>query len=95
MLTISIVCHLNLPISAYLNFGKQKTEVSSTFSDRLNILLFGPPQGSIAGLLFSMFTLAICFSTLILLSSPAMLMINRREPWKTNKLFTKHCKWSF
>ena len=38
-------------ISAYLNFRKQKTKVSSTFSDYLNIL-FGVLQGSIAGPLF-------------------------------------------
>ena len=38
-------------ISAYLNFRKQKTKVGSTFSDYLNIL-FGVPQGSIAGPLF-------------------------------------------
>ena len=38
-------------ISAYLNFRKQKTKVDSTFSDYLNIL-FGVPQGSIAGPLF-------------------------------------------
>ena len=38
-------------ISAHLNFKKQKTKVRSTFSDYLNIM-FGVPQGSIAGLLF-------------------------------------------
>ena len=38
-------------ISAYFNFRKQKTKVGSTFSDYLNIL-FGVPQGSIAGPLF-------------------------------------------
>ena len=38
-------------ISTYLNFKKQKTKVSSTFSDYINIL-FGVPQGSIAGPLF-------------------------------------------
>ena len=38
-------------ISGYLNFRKQKTKVGSTFSDYLNIL-FGVPQGSIAGPLF-------------------------------------------
>ena len=61
-------------ISAYLNFRKQKTKVGSTFSDFLNIL-FGAQQGSIVGPLFSMFTLAICFSKLILLSSLAMQII--------------------
>ena len=45
-------------MSAYLIFKKQKTKVGSVFSDYLNIL-FGVPQGSIAGSFFSMFTLAI------------------------------------
>ena len=44
----------------HLNFRKQKTKVGSTFSDYLNIL-FGVPQGPIAGPLFSMFTLANTF----------------------------------
>ena len=44
-------------ISAYLNFRKRKTKVSSTFSDYLNIL-FGVPQGSTAGPLF----LKVCTS---------------------------------
>ena len=35
-------------ISAYLNFRKQRTKVSSPFSDYINIL-FSAPQGSIAG----------------------------------------------
>ena len=38
-------------ISALLNFRKQKTKVGSTFSDYLNVM-FGVPQGSIAGPLF-------------------------------------------
>ena len=66
----------------------------STFSDYLNIL-FGARQGSIAGSLFSMFTLAICFSKLTLLSSLAMQMIIplNHEPRKTNKIFENHSKW--
>ena len=83
-------------MSACLNFRKQKTKVGSTFSDYLNIL-FGVPQGSIAGPLFSMFTLAICFFKSILLSSLAMHMIIPFRfctgPRKTNKIFTKHSKW--
>ena len=39
-------------ISAHLNFRKEKTKVGSTFSDYLNIILFGFPQGSTAGPLF-------------------------------------------
>ena len=74
MLTVSIVRRLNLYL-LYLNFRKQKTKVGSTFSDYLNIL-FGIFQGSIVEpiFFFSMFTLAICFSKLIILSSPAMQM---------------------
>ena len=83
-------------ISGYSNFRKQKTKVSSTFSDYLNIL-FGARQGSIAGSLFSMFTLVICFSKLILLSSLAMQTIIPLcfciEPRKTNKIFANHSKW--
>ena len=41
-------------ISAYLNFRKQRTKVSSPFSDYINIL-FSAPQGSIAGPLFYTF----------------------------------------
>ena len=80
---------------ACLNFRKQKTKVGSVFSDYLNIL-FGVPQGSIAGPFFSMFTLAICFSKLTLfLSSAAMQMIFyfKAEPRKTSTLPAKHSKW--
>ena len=58
-------------LSAYLNFRKQSFKVGSTFSDYLNILS-NVPQRSITVLFLSMFTLAIYFSQLILLSSPVM-----------------------
>ena len=81
----------------YFNFRKQKTKVSSTFNDYLNIM-FVVPQGSIAGPLFSMFTLAIRFSKLILLSSSALqriipLLLPDRTI-KNYKLFADHSKRS-
>ena len=46
-------------ISTYLNFGKQKTKVGSTFSDYLNIL-FGIFQGSIVEPNFFFFNVYAC-----------------------------------
>ena len=50
-------------ISDYLSYRKQKTKISSAYSDWANVI-FGIPQGSIWVLYFSIFLLMIFFLSL-------------------------------
>ena len=83
-------------IYAYLNFREQNTKVDSTFSDYLNIL-FGIPQGSIAGQLFyNIYTCDMFFqidSSDFSSYEDDNTFCFRIEPRKTNKFFPKHSKW--
>ena len=83
-------------IYAYLNFREQNTKVDSTFSDYLNIL-YGIPQGSIAGQLFyNIYTCDMFFqidSSDFSSYEDDNTFCFRIEPRKTNKFFPKHFKW--
>ena len=80
-------------ISADLYFMKQKTKVSSTFSDYLNVL-FGVPQGSIArSLLFNIYTCSM-FSQIDTSEFSSYADDNTTfvsKPQTISKLFVKLC----